>query len=200
VSAFLVLVAEGASVVHVATHGGLDGVRPDRSGLACAVEDANGGDGFLSLFEILGMRVPVELVALAGCETARGELVRGEGILGLSSGFLFAGSRVVLASLWKVADRPTEELMVAFYRRLAAGRAACEALREAKLAWLARAGRADPFPWAAFVLVGDGEVVVTLRPRRPVAALALIVAGGLALCGAVLCWRRSVEATRALRE
>jgi CHAT domain-containing protein len=166
------------TIVHLATHGVLDGGRPERSGLVFAPEDDPQGDGFLGLFEIFDLTVSADLVVLSGCDTARGELLRGEGILGLTRGFLFAGSRSVLASLWRVDDRSTEELMVTFYGHLARGHTTSQALRRAKLDWLAAAGgqAADPYAWASFVLVGDGDLTIPgLAPRRRTSVVLIVV-------------------------
>lgn len=183
-SAFRELTSRPSAVVHVASHGVLDGAHPERSGLVFSPEPAGPGDGFLSLFEVLGLRASTDLVVLSGCDTARGELLRGEGVLGLTSGFLFAGSRAVVSSLWKVDDRSTGLLMAYFYGHLGRGLSAAEALTRAKREWIER-HESDPFHWAGFVLMGDGETTISLRSKRgsvPYVVLTL----GLALLGVAL--------------
>jgi CHAT domain-containing protein len=180
------LAARPSRIVHVSTHGVLDDARPGRSGLVFAAED--GGDGFLDLYEVLDLRIPTELVVLSGCETARGELLRGEGVLGLARAFLFAGSGSVVASLWRVDDRSTEELMVEFYRALGHRSSVAEALRQAKLRMLAATGtaRTDPFSWAGFVLVGDGAARIELPALPRVVLGRVLVAAGAAIALAAL--------------
>jgi CHAT domain-containing protein len=183
-SEFHRLAAQPSRVLHVATHGVFDDLRPERSGLLFATEPARPQDGFLDLHEVAESSIATDLVVLSGCETARGELLRGEGVLGLSRAFLSAGSRAVVASLWRVDDRATEELMLAFYRGLAAGKTAAAALREAKLAQAATAPSRgeDAFAWAAFVLVGDGTVRIDWPAPLRVALGRGLLAAGLAVC------------------
>jgi CHAT domain-containing protein len=143
------------SVIHFATHGISDPVVPMRS----AVVLGPGGeeDGFLQVREIYGLELDAELVVLSGCETGRGKLVRGEGVVGLGRAFLAAGARSLAVSLWRVDDRSTALLMERFYRDLAGGMGKAEALREAK-EWLRsrEGGRYEhPYYWAPFVLIGE---------------------------------------------
>jgi CHAT domain-containing protein len=96
------------------------------------------------------------LVVLSGCETALGREMRGEGLIGLTQGFLYAGARRVVASLWRVQDVPTSELMVRFYRAmLQGGRPPAAALREAQLSFLHERRWRPPSYWASFLLQGD---------------------------------------------
>ncbi len=178
-----------ARILHFATHGVLDSAHPERSGLVLA-------DGFLDLYEIFNLELVAELVVLSGCETARGELLRGEGILGLSRAFQFAGTRAVVASLWRVDDRSTEDLMVSFYRKLRAGMPAARALRRTKIEWIESSPEDsfDPFPWAAFVLVGDGDLTVAAGPPVRWIAVAFMLIGFslIATAAAIARRRRSV--------
>jgi CHAT domain-containing protein len=95
-------------------------------------------------------------VVLSGCETALGRQVRGEGLIGLTRAFLYAGARGVQVSLWKVADDATPALMSSFYEFLRQGHGVADAMRLAKLESLADPRRAHPFYWAPFVLIGGG--------------------------------------------
>src|SRR6185295_18436753 len=110
----------GYRVVHFATHGFADTRRPELSGLMLSRVDANGQsrEGFLSLSDVYELELDADLVVLSGCRTALGKEVRGEGLMGLTRGFLYAGVPRVVATLWKVQDRPTSELMTHFYRAL----------------------------------------------------------------------------------
>ncbi len=156
------LVDEGAlagrRIVHFATHGILDTAHPDLSGLVLSLVDEKGRprDGFLRMHEIYNLRLPADLVVLSACQTALGREVRGEGLVGLTRGFLYAGARRVMASLWQVDDESSAELMRRFYRaHLRDGQPPAAALRAAQ-AEMSRDRRfAAPFYWAAFTLTGD---------------------------------------------
>ncbi len=147
-------------ILHFATHGLVDPVRPERSGLALARLDATGaeigGDTFLRLGDLAGRRLGAELVSLSACDSALGRQKRGEGPQSLGRAFLAAGAANALVSLWRVDDAATEALMVDFYRRLLEkGEAPAAALRGAQLAIRSRPGWGDPYYWGAFVLQGD---------------------------------------------
>jgi CHAT domain-containing protein/Tfp pilus assembly protein PilF len=148
----------GSRVVHFATHGLADTRNPERSGLVLSLVDAAGRpqEGFLSLSDIYELDLGADLVVLSGCRTALGKEVRGEGIMGLTRGFLYAGVPRVVASLWKVQDRTTAELMNRFYRALWQDRLPpAAALREAQRSLRRDPRYRDPYSWAGFVLQGD---------------------------------------------
>ena len=145
-------------LVHFATHGILNGEHPELSGLVLSLIDERGQpvDGFLRLNEIYNLRLPAELVVLSACQTALGREVRGEGVLGLVRGFMYAGSPRVVASLWKVDDRATAELMRRFYEGvLRQNLRPAEALRRAKVGMLGEPRWRAPFHWAAFEIQGE---------------------------------------------
>jgi len=124
-------------IVHFATHGIIDSRTPALSGLMLSRVGEQGTpvEGFLGLSDVYNLRLGADLVVLSGCETALGEEVRGEGLVGLTQGFLYAGAKLVVASLWRVEDRATAELMSSFYRGLLVERLpAPVALRRAQLA------------------------------------------------------------------
>jgi CHAT domain-containing protein len=104
---------------------------------------------------------------LSGCETGSGEVLAGEGVLGLGNAFLAAGATSVVASLWRVDDRATARFMRAFYVQLARGATVAGALREAQRTVAADPEMAAPFYWAGFVVAGDGAARVPLRLRVP---------------------------------
>jgi CHAT domain-containing protein len=113
-------------------------------------------DGLLQVYEIFNLRLNADMVVLSACETGLGKQVRGEGVIGLTRAFLYAGTPSVVVSLWQVRDRSTAELMVQFYRHLAKGqRSKAEALKEAKLALIGSKEFAHPHYWAPFILVGQ---------------------------------------------
>jgi CHAT domain-containing protein len=145
-------------IVHFATHGILNGEHPELSGVVLSLIDERGRsvDGFLRLNEIYNLRLSAELVVLSACRTALGREVRGEGVLGLVRGFMYAGSPRVVASLWKVDDAATAELMHRFYEGvLRQNLRPAAALRRAKVGMLSEPRWRAPFQWAAFELQGE---------------------------------------------
>ena len=148
----------GYGIVHFATHGFLNSERPELSGLVFSLVDrrGEGQDGFLRLNDIYNMKLPADVVVLSACQTALGKEIRGEGLIGLTRGFMYAGARRVVATLWQVDDSATAELMRRFYRGVFKdGLRPAAALRAAQRE-LARDPRwASPFFWAGFVLQGD---------------------------------------------
>ena len=105
-------------IVHFATHGLLNSEHPELSGLVLSLVDENGKaqDGFLRMHEIYNLRLPAEVVVLSACQTGLGKEIKGEGLVGLTRGFMYAGAKRVVASLWQVDDLATAELMKRFYR------------------------------------------------------------------------------------
>ena len=120
--------------------------------------DAAPENGLLQAWEIFEqVRLDADLVTLSACDSALGKEFAGEGMVGLTRAFLFAGARTVLASLWAVGDQSSPELMTRFYGYLKQGRRKDDALRTAQIDLLHAGGQsAHPFFWAPFVLVGDG--------------------------------------------
>jgi CHAT domain-containing protein len=167
-------VGKDVQIVHFATHAYVDGRSPFDSGLVLSIPEelAEGRDnGLLQVWEIFeSVRLDADLVVLSACETGVGEIRGGEGIIGLTRAFQYAGARSVLASLWRVEDEATSELMQRFYRHLRSGKPKDEALRAAQLelirsplrvsdgrgGWTMR-NAAAPYFWAALQLVGDGR-------------------------------------------
>jgi CHAT domain-containing protein/tetratricopeptide (TPR) repeat protein len=143
---------ESARRVHFATHGFVDEARPERSALV--LTPSAGQDGYLTVAEIFNMKLRADLLVLSACETGLGKEVGGEGIVGLTRAFLYAGAKSLIVSLWPVVDRPTADLMQNFYRSLDATGSKVEALRKAKLDMI-RGGQANPYLWAPFILSGD---------------------------------------------
>ncbi len=148
------LVLEEYRIVHFACHGLLDEKVPFRSALILSAGSDDGEDGILQAREIYNMRLDADLVVLSACQTGRGGLERGEGLLGLPRMFFYAGSKSVISTLWPIGDRSTAFFMNGFYEYLARGQGKAEALRLAKVRML-RSKYSHPFHWAAFVLNGD---------------------------------------------
>lgn len=144
--------------VHFATHGLIDSRQPKLSKLALSQFDDAGRrvDGFLRLSDIYNLDLNADLVALSACQTALGKEVRGEGLVGLTRGFMYAGSARVLASLWSVEDRATSKLMKSFYRNLLAEkRPTAEALQRAQIEMSSKPQYRSPYFWAAFSMQGE---------------------------------------------
>ena len=146
-----------ARTLHFATHGLIDEQLPLLSSLALARPEEGEEDGFLRTYEIFDLDLDADLVVLSACETGLGKQVSGEGLIGLSRAFFYAGASSLLVSLWNVAEVSTPDLMVSFYRQLESADKG-EALRRAKLEMIAKGGAyAHPFYWSPFVLVGDSR-------------------------------------------
>jgi CHAT domain-containing protein/tetratricopeptide (TPR) repeat protein len=152
------------SILHLATHGILDDRSPMYSHLALAQTTGSGNeDGLLEAWEILKMDLKAELAVLSACETARGRIGAGEGMIGLSWAMFVAGVPTTVVSQWKVRSDSTADLMVNFYQQLQsraakdkAGLSRAEAMRRAALRLLGTAQYRHPFHWAGFVVIGDG--------------------------------------------
>jgi CHAT domain-containing protein len=145
--------------VHFATHGVLNTRQPELSGVILSLVDRKGNStpGFLSAVDVFNLKLPAELVVLSGCQTALGKEIRGEGLVGLTRGFLYAGAARVVSSLWKVDDVATAELMTRFYEGMlgAARLRPAAALREAQEAMWRKKWHRAPYYWGAFVLQGE---------------------------------------------
>ena len=145
-------------IIHFATHGLLDSQRPELSGLVLSLVDGRGRprSGFLGLLEIQRLKLPAELIVLSACQTALGRNEEGEGLIGITRGFMGAGAKSVIASLWQVDDVATAELMRRFYEgMLGGGLRPSEALREAQIAMSRHKRWSSPYYWAGFVMQGE---------------------------------------------
>jgi CHAT domain-containing protein len=145
-------------IVHFATHSLLNDERPQLSGVVLSLFDRSGRpqNGFLRLYDIYNLRLGSELVVLSACQTALGGEIRGEGLIGLTRGFLYAGAPRVVATLWAVDDRTTAELMRRFYEGVLGRRErVATALRAAQVAFWRTKGWDAPYYWAAFTLQGE---------------------------------------------
>jgi len=171
--------------IHFATHGLLNEDRPPYSGLILslssegkapapathkpgqagpkavdgapqsAIRNPQLEDGLLQVYEVFNLKLNADLVVLSACETGLGKEVKGEGLIGLTHAFFYAGTPSVLVSLWKVQDRSTADLMVNFYQQLDRAQNKTEALRQAKLKLIQNNRYAHPYYWAPFVLIGE---------------------------------------------
>jgi CHAT domain-containing protein len=149
-------------IVHIATHGLLNAERPQFTGLVLSLVGNKSEDGFLRTDEVFNLRLGAPLVMLSACETGLGKEKRGEGVMGLTRAFMYAGAPTVGVSLWSVADKSSAELMTDFYKRFLgssstnpSGVPASAAMRDAQLAMISGKKYSAPFYWAPFILVGD---------------------------------------------
>jgi CHAT domain-containing protein len=172
-------------IVHFATHGLINSAQPRLSGIILSMVDKNGSveNGFIRLSDIYNLKLDARLVVLSACSTGLGKDVKGEGLVGLTRGFMHAGARSVVASLWKVDDRATSELMNRFYAAMlveklppaAALRVAKEALRKEKR-WQA------PYYWAGFVLQGEYRERVNMEATHSRSAYIVFSLAVLLVC------------------
>ena len=144
--------------VHFATHGFLNSTHPELSGVVLSMVDESGApqNGFLRAHELFNLHLPAELVVLSACQTGLGKEVRGEGLVGLTRGVMYAGARRVVVSLWNVSDEATAELMARFYRgMLKEGQRPAAALRAAQVEMWKKKQWEQRYYWAAFMLQGE---------------------------------------------
>lgn len=181
-------------IVHFATHGILDSEHPELSGIVLSMVDKNGVEknGVMPLHDIYNMDLSAELTVLSACQTALGKDIKGEGFVGLTHSFFSAGSKSVVASLWKVDDRATAALMEDLYQSmLQKGMSPAAALRAAKLKVMQDKRWSNPYYWAGFVVQGEytNHIHIETNSRRN---LGLIVILSLLLisCGLILATKR----------
>ncbi len=144
--------------VHFATHGLLDSERPGLSSLVLSMVDEQGNqrDGFLRANDIYNLKLPAELVVLSACQTGLGKEIKGEGLVGMTRGFMYAGAARVVVSLWSVNDKATAELMTKFYEKmLKRGERPAAALRAAQVEMWRQKQWQSPYYWAAFTMQGE---------------------------------------------
>ncbi len=155
----------------------LDDANPWRSEIRLGPQ---GAPANLSAARIATLELPARLAVLSSCSSASGRVISGEGVIGVTGAFMSAGVPCIVATLWPVDDRATAALMERFYERLAQGDPAAAALASSKEAIRANPATRAPFYWAGFVVVGEGDVTVSLRSRF---GRGLVAAGGLVLIG-----------------
>ncbi|MEG4208787.1 tetratricopeptide repeat protein [Microcoleus sp. S13_B4] len=145
-------------IIHFATHGLVNSTHPELSGVILSLVDEKGNpsNGFLRLTDIFNLKLAANLVVLSACQTGMGQIVQGEGMVGLTRGFMYAGAQRVVVSLWSVDDEGTATLMSSFYQgMLQKGLTPAAALRAAQLEMLKQEKWKFPYYWAAFNLQGE---------------------------------------------
>jgi CHAT domain-containing protein/tetratricopeptide (TPR) repeat protein len=147
-------------IVHFATHGLINNQHPDLSGIVLSLVDEQGRpqNGFLRLYDIYNLKLNADLVVLSACQTALGKEIKGEGLVGLTRGFMYAGAPRVVASFWRIDDRATADIMRRFYEAmLKDGLPPAAALRAAQVSMLNDKRWQSPHFWAAFTLQGEWQ-------------------------------------------
>jgi CHAT domain-containing protein len=145
-------------ILHFATHSVIDDERPELSGIVLSLVDRAGRrqDGLLRLYDVYNLRLNADLVVLSACRTALGQEIKGEGLIGLTRGFFYAGAPRVLASLWPIDDRTTATFMRPFYEAmLVRNERPAAALRSAQISMWKTKGWDEPYYWAAFTMQGE---------------------------------------------
>ncbi|MEP2773102.1 MAG: CHAT domain-containing tetratricopeptide repeat protein [Fulvivirga sp.] len=152
--------AKDYNILHLATHAMINNENPLQSRLVMSQESDSLNDGLLHTYELYNMKLNANLVALSACNTGVGKYYKGEGVMSLARGFMYAGVPNVMMSLWSVPDASTSEIMQSFYQHLKNGKSKPEALRQAKLDYLAKADEntSNPYYWAGFVYIGSPEM------------------------------------------
>jgi CHAT domain-containing protein len=145
-------------IIHFATHGFANSVHPELSGIVMSLVDEKGNplNGFLRLTDIFNLKLAADLVVLSACQTGMGQNIQGEGLVGLTRGFMYAGAQRVVVSLWTVDDEGTAALMSSFYKgMLQKGLTPAAALRAAQLEMWKQEKWKSPYYWGAFTLQGE---------------------------------------------
>ena len=171
-------------IVHFATHGLINSEHPELSGIVLSLFDEQGHsqDGFLRLHDIYNLRLPADLVVLSACSTGLGKEIKGEGLVGLTRGFMYAGASSVVASLWKVDDEATAQLMTQFYQAMfSRGLTPAAALRDAQLKMSQDKRWHEPYYWAGFVIQGRYDSHVAASGPRFFTTARLAIGVGLTL-------------------
>lgn len=174
-------------ILHLAMHTIVDDDNPMYSKLAFTQNVDSFEDGFLNTYEIYNMKYNARLAVLSSCKTGFGKIQKGEGVMSLARGFMYAGCPSIVMTLWEVSDKSGARLMKDFYKSLKKGKNKTLSLREAKLEFLRKADqlKAHPFFWSTYVAIGDSS---PLYPSRTKYLLIIIAALLIAASGAAAYW------------
>ena len=165
-------------IIHLSMHTLVDDRRPAFSKMLFSPGNREGNDGMLNTYEVYSLPLRAMMVVLTSCNTGTGMLVNGEGILSLARGFLYAGSRSVVMSMWEVEDTSAPEVIRGFYKNMRSGQAKSSALRSARIRFLSTAdqARSHPYYWSALVIYGDDTPLWFNRVGLYVSLLLLLLA------------------------
>ena len=147
-------------ILHFATHCIIDDIKPDRSYIVFSVGSASGEDEILQTREVFHLKLNSELVTLSACQTGLGQLIKGEGVVGLSRAFFYAGASSALISLWAVHDQATSQFMERYYFHLRTSHSVMDALQKTKLEMIDSGVLSHPYYWAAFIVTGNTDKVI----------------------------------------
>jgi CHAT domain-containing protein len=168
-------------IIHFATHAFIDDKKPARSAIVLSLDQNPKEDGFLQMREVFNLKLRADLVVLSACQTGLGQLIRGEGIEGLSRAFFYAGASSVLLSLWAVNDQASYQLLERFYLHLRSANPVMDSLRQAKLELIDSDVLAHPYYWAGFVVAGNADTVIFPRSLHKWMLVTLSLCAGLAI-------------------
>lgn len=168
-------------ILHFATHSLIDNEKPARSSIIFALGNTVTEDGFLQMREIFNLKLNADLVTLSACETGLGQLIKGEGIEGLSRAFFYAGASSAIISLWAVHDQASSQFMERYYHHLRSSKSIMDSLQKTKLEMIGSDTLCHPYYWAGFVTTGDSEKVISPSVNKKLiyAILFLFLAGGI---------------------
>jgi CHAT domain-containing protein len=168
-------------IIHFATHAFVDDKKPARSAVVLSLDQDPQEDGFLQMREVFNLRLKADLVVMSACQTGLGQLIRGEGIEGLSRAFFYAGASSILLSLWAVNDQASYQLLERFYIHLRAANPVMDSLRRAKLELIDSGVLAHPYYWAGFVAVGNANAAIFPRSLNKWILVTVSLCAGLAI-------------------
>jgi CHAT domain-containing protein len=153
--------AENYDILHLAMHTIVNNEDPMYSKLAFVQNIDSLNDGFLNTYEIYNMRFNARMAVLSSCKTGFGKLMKGEGVMSLARGFMYAGCPSIVMTLWEVSDKSGAKLMQDYYQSLIKGKSKAKALQEAKINFLKKADnlKANPYFWSTYVLIGDANPI-----------------------------------------
>lgn len=168
-------------IIHVAAHALINDKKPSRSAIVLSLNQDSREDGFLQMREIFKLKLNADLVALSACHTGLGQLIRGEGIEGLSRAFFYAGASALLLSLWAINDQASSQLLDRFYYHLQSGQSINAALKKAKLELINSGVLSHPYFWGAFIVSGESDKIILPRRFNRWVILTLSLCAGLAI-------------------
>jgi len=168
-------------IIHFATHAFIDDKKPARSAVVLSLDQDPKEDGFLQMREVFNLKFKADLVVLSACQTGLGQLIRGEGIEGLSRAFFYAGASSVLLSLWAVNDQASAQFLERFYIHLRSAKPVVDSLRKAKLEMIESEVLAHPYYWAGFVVAGNADTIILRRSLNRWTLVTLSLCAGLAI-------------------
>ena len=173
--------ARNYKIIHLAMHTLVDDDHPAFSKMIFSAQASSPEDGMLNTYEVYNVPINAMMVVLSSCNTGTGKLVTGEGILSLARGFLFAGSRSVVMSMWAVEDFSSSWVIKSFYRNMRSGQTKSSALRNARLKYLRTADqeRSHPYYWSTLVIYGDDTPLWFNRLKLYSALLLFLLASAI---------------------